>query len=84
VQAAIKASIDLIRKGYTYYKAGKVLILSQLKIKKQAFYNLCAQLDLNKELFKDRANGVKEALTELRYDWRARYTYNINNLSSKF
>lgn len=68
VQAAIEASIDLIREGYTYCKAGKVLALSQLKIKKQAFYNLRAQLDLNKELFKDRANGIKEALTELGYD----------------
>jgi hypothetical protein len=27
-QAAIKASIDLICEGYTYYKAGKVLALS--------------------------------------------------------
>ena len=84
MQAAIKALINLIYKGYTYYKAGKVLILSQLKIKKQAFYNLYAQLDLNKELFKDRVNSIKEALTELGSNWRVRYTYNINNLSSKF
>ena len=84
MQVAIKALINLIYKGYTYYKAGKVLILSQLTIKKQAFYNLYAQLDLNKELFKDRVNSIKEALTELGYNWRVRYTYNINNLSSKF
>ena len=50
-----------------YCEASKALILSQLKIKKQAFYNLYVQLDLDKELFKDHANGVKEALTELRY-----------------
>jgi hypothetical protein len=67
VQAAIKALIDLIRKGYTYYKAGKVLILSRLKIKKQTFYNLYIKLDLDKKLFKDRANSIKEALTELKY-----------------
>ena len=40
MQTAIKALIDFIYKGYIYYKASKVLILSQLKIKKQAFYNL--------------------------------------------
>jgi hypothetical protein len=67
VQVAIKALINLIYKGYIYYKAGKVLVLSQLKIKKQAFYNLYTQLDLNKELFKDCTNGIKEALIELRY-----------------
>jgi len=38
---------------------------------------------LDKKLFKDRANGIKEALTELKYKWRVRYTYNINILSSK-
>jgi hypothetical protein len=67
VQAAIKALINLIYKEYTYYKASKVLILSRLKIKKQLFYNLYVKLDLDKELFKDRANSIKEALTELRY-----------------
>ena len=67
MQAAIKASINLIRKGYTYYTASKVITLSQLKIKKQTFYNLRIKLDLDKELFKDRANSIKEALTELRY-----------------
>ena len=30
---AIEALINLINEGYIYYKAGKVLILSQLKIK---------------------------------------------------
>jgi hypothetical protein len=80
----IEASINLICKGYTYCEAGKVLVLSQLKIEKQAFYNLRAQLDLNEELFEDRVNGIEEALTELGYNWRARYTYEIDNLSGKF
>ena len=83
VQKAIEASTDLIREGYTYSEAGKVLVLSQLKIEKQAFYNLRAQLDLDEELFKDRANGIEEALTELGYEWRARYTYDIDDLSGK-
>jgi len=83
VQVVIKALINLIYKGYIYYKASKVLILSQLKTKKQTSYNLYIKLDLDKELFKDRANSIKEALTELRYKWRIRYTYNINILSSK-
>ena len=81
---AIEASIDLIYKGYIYCKVSKVFILSQLKIKKQAFYNLYIQLDLNKELFKDHINSIKEALIELRYNWRIRYSYKINNLFSKF
>ena len=68
MQTAIKALINLVCKGYIYYKASKVLVLSQLKIKKQAFYNLRVQLDLNKELFKDCVNGIKEALTELGYN----------------
>ena len=59
--------MDLIREGYIYLKAGKVFALSQLKVEKQTFYNLCAKLDLNKKLFKDHVNGIKEALTELRY-----------------
>ena len=82
-QAAIEASIDLIYKGYTYCEAGKVFVLSQLKIKKQTFYNLCTQLDLDKEFFENYANGIKEALTELGYKWHARYTYNINDLFGK-
>ena len=83
VQAAIEASMDLIREGYTYSEAGKVLALSQLKVEKQTFYNLRAKLDLDEELFEDRANGIEEALTELGYEWRGRYTYDIDNLSGK-
>ena len=81
-QAAIKASINFICKGYTYCETGKVFALNQLKIEKQTFYNLCAQLDLN-FFFEDYANGIKEALTEFGYKQHAKYTYDINDLFSK-